>query len=282
MKEVFTINQSSIFTPKQPFFVIGASQYYKYNFNQWGIVHFYCFKTGNENFGGVLAIPDGCVDILFCCTDQPSAFICGTVLEPTLTLQEKNAHYFGVRFKPGYNPILDQQNIMPQLIRHMVPFDQLINDQAMFERITTSRIFPEQIRLFLDSYLKIYQRMNIKMEQNLLFDYITGEIIRLGGELSLDDIAASSGYSPRYIHKVFTTQMGLSPKLFSRIIRFQQLISRLNQKGNVKLTDVAADLGFFDQSHMLKDFKSFTGITPKKYLHSINETAYNQKLIILE
>ncbi|MFT3950876.1 MAG: helix-turn-helix domain-containing protein [Oscillospiraceae bacterium] len=249
--------------------------------NRYGIVHFYCFESGSAEFAGVLAVPDGCVDILFCCTEHPAAYICGTVLEPTLTLKEKNSYYFGVRFEPGYNPILNEKQVIPLLIEQMIPYEDLIKDRPLFEKITESRSFLEQIGFFMESYLKIYSRTQLSPDKNMLYRFITREIVRTGGEISLDALSEQSGYTARYIHKTFTAEMGLSPKLFARIIRFQQLIGALNQSEGKKLIDAAADAGYFDQSHMLKDFKTFTGITPKKYLTALSDNDYAQKLIIL-
>ena len=68
-------------TPKQPFFVTSSRSYEKFILNRFGIVHFYHCFTGTEPR---YAIPDGCVDMVFCCNPKhPYAEICGTVLVAT-------------------------------------------------------------------------------------------------------------------------------------------------------------------------------------------------------
>ena len=116
-------------TPKQPFFVTSSRSYEKLILNRFGIVHFYHCFTGTEPR---YAIPDGCVDMVFCCDpNHPYAEICGTVLSPQVVLSECNTTYFGVRFLPGYNPVLGSADIMAHLVNHRIPLDDLIQDRRM-------------------------------------------------------------------------------------------------------------------------------------------------------
>lgn len=279
---VMKVFDQEYISPKQPFFVISANRYYKYILNQFGIVHFYCRQTGNSEVTGAIAIPDGCVDILFCCdNNHPSAFVCGTVLEPTLTMTQKNTYYFGVRFMPGYNPVIEKKNVMSTLISNMVPFEELIKDTKMFEKIVSSRDFMYQIKTFLDYYIEIYNRTNSNMNVDTLSRFVVSKIILSSGNVNLENLASLTGYSTRYIHKIFTSDVGIPPKTFSNIIRFQRLISTLNKPVLPDFASIAADIGYFDQSHMLKEFKAFTGTTPKKYISSLSDVEYTQKLIIL-
>ena len=96
-------------------------------------MHFYQCFTGTEPR---YAVPDGCVDMVFCCDpEQPYAEICGTVLAPQAVLLHSDTCYFGVRFLPGYNPVLGSSEIMSQLVNHQIPLDELIQDRRMLEGI---------------------------------------------------------------------------------------------------------------------------------------------------
>ena len=137
-------------TPKQPFFVTSSRSYEKFILNRFGIVHFYHCFTGTEPR---YAIPDGCVDMVFCCNPKhPYAEICGTVLSPQIVLSESNTSYFGVRFLPGYNPVLGSADIMSHLVNHRIPLDDLIQDRRMLEGICNTTDFRQQIRVFMRSY----------------------------------------------------------------------------------------------------------------------------------
>lgn len=81
--------------------------------------------------------------------------------------------------------------------------------------------------------------------------------------------------SPRYVHRLFSQYTGLTPKLFCQISRFQYSL-QLMQGGDQKMTSVGYDSGYFDQSHFIREFKSFTGLTPSSF--STQATPINQIL----
>jgi AraC-like DNA-binding protein len=83
---------------------------------------------------------------------------------------------------------------------------------------------------------------------------------------NINAVAFAHGITPRYLHKLIFQNTGLSPKSFDKINRFQ-LSLRLMAK-NKPLTAVAYDCGYFDQSHFIRDFKSFTSVTPSAYLEN--------------
>jgi len=59
--------------------------------------------------------------------------------------------------------------------------------------------------------------------------------------------------------------VGMSPKLFLRIQRFDRLLARVSRASEVQWANVAADHGYYDQSHFIRDFRDFTGMTPSVY-----------------
>ena len=77
-------------------------------------------------------------------------------------------------------------------------------------------------------------------------------------------IASKYHVTPRYLQKLFVQHTGLTPKLYHQINRFQHSL-RLVGKRESSLTSIAYDCGYFDQSHFIREFKSFTGIAPSEY-----------------
>lgn len=267
-------------TPKQPFFVTSSEQYMKYVMNRFGIVHFYQCKTGDAPR---YAIPDGCVDMVFCCDQlHPFAEICGTVLSPESVLLKSNTYYFGVRFLPGYNPVLGENILMSELINRRVPFESLICDKRMLEGILGTTDFRKQIRIFMRSYMSIYRRVNPIENSSLLVLHSANMLIRSAGCVTVEQIAKDTGYTMRYINKCFHRETGLSPKQFSKIVRFQAAVSALNEPFGRTLTEIADDLGYFDQAHFIRDFKQFTGLTPKKYQFCLENEEFRQKLNVID
>jgi AraC-like DNA-binding protein len=74
------------------------------------------------------------------------------------------------------------------------------------------------------------------------------------------------GLSARRFIQVFSEQVGLSPKLFCRVQRFQQTLKIVRREHDVDWAEIALGCGYFDQAHFIHDFKEFSGINPTAYL----------------
>ncbi len=87
---------------------------------------------------------------------------------------------------------------------------------------------------------------------------------RVHGLVRVEDLAATAGVSARHLERQFAVHVGLSPKRFLRVLRFQQVLAALREPATTASTwaDVAAQHGFYDQAHFINDFKHFTGDTP--------------------
>lgn len=81
----------------------------------------------------------------------------------------------------------------------------------------------------------------------------------------ISDLRAETGYAPKRFIELFRDAVGLTPKSFCRVQRFQQVIDRLARGGRVEWAAVAADGGYCDQSHLNREFRAFAGITPGQY-----------------
>jgi len=95
-------------------------------------------------------------------------------------------------------------------------------------------------------------------------------------DLKINTIAARYGITSRYLNKLIQQHTGLTPISFHKIRRFQFSL-KLIAKNNQPLTAIAYDCGYFDQAHFIKEFKSFTGLTPSAYLKNISPV--NQLLV---
>lgn len=89
--------------------------------------------------------------------------------------------------------------------------------------------------------------------------------LRAGG--SVDQAARYSGYSQRQFVRLFLQAVGLSPKLYLRVQRFQKALRLMQGEGPrpTCLADVAFDAGYSDQPHFNRDFRAFSGMTPEQY-----------------
>ena len=82
---------------------------------------------------------------------------------------------------------------------------------------------------------------------------------------SIAEVTDQIGLSSRRFIDVFNDQVGLTPKLFCRVQRFQKVLRRIGTGREVDWTDVASACGYFDQAHFIHDFKAFSGLSPTAY-----------------
>jgi AraC-like DNA-binding protein len=88
----------------------------------------------------------------------------------------------------------------------------------------------------------------------------------------VQEIVRSVGLSPRRFIEVFTAEVGLTPKLYGRIQRFQRVRALARQDLALDWAQLAVDCGYFDQSHLISDFRALSGLTPTEYLRQRSET----------
>jgi AraC-like DNA-binding protein len=90
-------------------------------------------------------------------------------------------------------------------------------------------------------------------------------ITRCGGRLSIDALACRYGVSRRTLTRKFVCELGLPPKLYARIARFDQLVFALLSNDVSRWVAVSGDIGFYDQAHMVNEFRCFTGLPPTRF-----------------
>ncbi len=95
-------------------------------------------------------------------------------------------------------------------------------------------------------------------------------IIKHKGNVRVDELASQHFLSTRQFERKFRELAGFSPKLYARIIRFQSAAAGYRNK-HKSLTDLAYECGYYDQSHFINEFKSFSGLHPKAYFSGDTE-----------
>ena len=90
-------------------------------------------------------------------------------------------------------------------------------------------------------------------------------IINNKGQLTIGQLCKELHLTERTLERRFVNEVGISPKQFSVIIKFQQSLEQLSVRDFSKLTDIVYSNGFADQSHFIRVFKAFTGKTPKNF-----------------
>ncbi len=90
-------------------------------------------------------------------------------------------------------------------------------------------------------------------------------IVASNGRVRMDDLTHPTGLSPRQMERRFRQAVGVTPKRLARIVRFQRLMARLHEAERIGWGQLAISCGYYDQAHLIRDFREFTGCAPGEY-----------------
>ena len=121
--------------------------------------------------------------------------------------------------------------------------------------------------LVLERFL--VRRAGSRLTRNGLVDYAVERLQNLAG---VKEVAGETGRSERYLSQVFREQVGLSPKAWCRVQRFQRAVRELHRGADMRWAELAIDCGYYDQSHFANDFRAFSGIDATTY--SVGKTVW--------
>jgi len=96
-----------------------------------------------------------------------------------------------------------------------------------------------------------------------------GQILNASGRISISALARESDLSQRQLERRFRAQVGVPPRLYANVIRFRTVFDNLSGASKPDWVDLALSAGYFDQSHMTKDFHRFLGCSPSQFISEL-------------
>jgi AraC-like DNA-binding protein len=105
---------------------------------------------------------------------------------------------------------------------------------------------------------------------------------RDAGEARTRDLAAHLGLSQRHFIKVFSDQVGITPKQFGPVQRFQRALDLTRSSSTPDWADIVVACGYFDQSHLIHDFQTFSGLSPTEFHRQRSERDLMKPLLFAE
>jgi len=116
-----------------------------------------------------------------------------------------------------------------------------------------------QMKIIVEQYLL---KKIKKLKESLPIDNALTLLIKKGGLTSIDYLASTACLSNRQFERVFKERIGLSPKFFSRLVRFANAWVIKENKSDTSWLSIAHTCGYYDQMHLIRDFKEFTATNP--------------------
>jgi AraC-like DNA-binding protein len=114
----------------------------------------------------------------------------------------------------------------------------------------------------------LLERLNARLELHPAVRFALGEFAQAPHIRSVLDVAREAGLSRRRFAQLFREQVGVTPKLYCRLHRFQDVLRQIALGAPVDWADLALAGGYCDQAHLANEFRSFSGISPGSYLAS--------------
>jgi AraC-like DNA-binding protein len=203
------------------------------------------------------------------CKRFSGALVSGAYRGSFVIDSEQQASIMGVHFRPGGAfPFLG----LPagELLDAHVDLETLWGPSAveLRERLCAAATPEERFRL-LEAALAAH--LFRPLEHHGAVSMALAAFGRTDGGARVRDVARRVGLSERRFIQVFTAEVGLTPKLFCRVQRFQRARARVRRATAPDWARLAAACGYFDQSHLIRDFRAFSGLSPTDYLRRQNE-----------
>ena len=178
------------------------------------------------------------------------------------------ADLIGVVFEPGGLPFF-ADDAADLFSNRSVALEDIWGNQARSLRDRLREIPTPSSKLILleaDLMHRLQARLARKPAQlHGAVEFALTRFDRAPGVATVADVARSAGWSERRFSQVFREEVGLSPKVWCRVQRFQRAVRLLHKGLDVRWTELALDCGFYDQSHFANEFRSFSGIDPTTY-----------------
>ncbi len=212
-------------------------------------------------------LPDGCMDIVFQIEVKARGWarVVGTMSRPLDVSAQPHSRFVGVRFRPGKARLF--------LDFRAQDLTDLQADLAHF----WGRAGTELLAAMGESHsprhaVALAERaLRARIPQRNGEPRVAGAvatILNSRGAHSVETLAREAGISRQHLNNSFRDWVGVSPKFFSRVIRFRFLLELLATRRPVHWAELALEAGYFDQAHLIAEFREFSDQSPEAYLRS--------------
>jgi AraC-like DNA-binding protein len=203
--------------------------------------------------------------------EKGSAVVCGVQTHKFSVLHEGQSRVFGVKFRPGgFRPFFNAR--VAKLADRIVPASRIFGkDLEVLEEIALSSARESDKVLAADTFF--LARLPKPDPAIALAGKLVDHILQEPEIKTVEDLARDAGMGKRSLQRLFSEYVGASPKWVIRRYRLHELIEKFNSGGKLDLPQLALELGYFDQAHLINDFRSIAGFSPTEYQKLISKTS---------
>jgi AraC-like DNA-binding protein len=205
-------------------------------------------------------LPDGCSDIIIPLSgNKIQPIFVGYMTKYINAIIYPGEKILGLRFNPGYSyPVI--KDTMSQFTDKIVELSAIKN----IDFSTLQDDFQENGKInFMMLEFILNKLIRPPLKKSYIF-YALNVIKNNPGFLKIEELANSLNISRRFLEKEFKKYIGMTPKKYTQIERFKKILKNKDRKS----LDAALEYGYYDQSHFIKEFKEFSGETPRKFFSS--------------
>lgn len=220
-----------------------------------------CFWT--ERKASVLVIPDTCMDIIFKLgkNGETEAFFCA-LDDSSYYSENGGAELFGIRFYAWTAQLFSRRDLSRSGGMAFCAEEYFDGVSELKQRIQRSEGFEERAAA-AEKWLT--ERLDgIRVNNDLL--NAVDIIIDNRGTLEISEIRMHTAVSARHLERLFSRAMGISPKAFSGLVRYQSLWREMVAGDKFGMLDAVEKYGYSDQAHLLNDFRKRHGLNPTQAL----------------
>lgn len=268
MSEIQLSLNREIYTPRQPGFYYAQAEYEEQYISKGHILYntVCCFfEMQSQGNLCIPIIPDGCTDLIFPLKANSIPTLLGCAEHLSAMKVDSRQRLFGVRLLPGAVSRLFSSDPVELLNHQVILYDWTNVFSTLIKRLSEMESFSERVLYAMGFFSELLEQA---AESEWLLEKCIEVISETGGRISMVDLTEKTyWYSSRYIRKFFKSKVGLSPKQFCNIVRFQSAVITILKSPDVTLAYIAAENGYHDQSHMNKEFLKYLGVPSSCIAH---------------
>jgi len=241
--------------------------------------HIECFwcHSSAEAIPAYRVLPDGCSDILF---EKPGGrrgqglIVVGTMSRAQSFPLAARQFTLGVRFRPGMAARF-LRAAAPEIVDGIIALSDAwgsARTRTLFEQLAESK-----------STAQCVERLEAALTPPPGLDPVEKAIawlVECRGQCSIEGLASAASLSPRQFRRVCLERTGLTPKRLARILRFRHATTHVNPAKAGEWADIALECGYYDQAHLINEFREFSGLPPAEFAAGLMGTMVEASAVV--